>query len=95
MVNTVDAVVTMLPTQEEGLASPLSLPCRSLLLGFDQTSGAQLIGVIISGSGVLEPGKTQMVQLAPIYPEFVLSFTAAHTFDLYYGRIVGRGTITG
>lgn len=93
MDDAVGAVVTMSPTEEEGLTSSLSLPCRSLLLSFSDNSQAQLVGVVILGSGHLEPGVVRTVQLAPIYPESVPLLKAGRSFDLWYGRTVGRGTI--
>lgn len=95
------ATVSLTSTQEDGLSKPLPAGTRSLLLRFpaiddEQPEPIMLGAVLTPRTGTeLVPGKDTDVDVRFWSDEARIHATVGASFDLWYGRPVGRGIVTG
>lgn len=94
------ATLTLAPTADGGLSAPMPTGTRSLLLRFatleeGQSSPVSLGAVIIPRvAAALTPGEKLEAEVLFWADEARIYAAPGATFELWYGRVVGSGTVT-
>lgn len=95
------ATLHLKPTDDGGLAAPLPAGTRSLLLRFpasgEEHAGPVTLGAVLTprNADKLAPGHDVDADVLFWMDEARLHATVGAAFDLWYGRSVGSGTVTG
>jgi hypothetical protein len=92
------AALDLKPAEDGGLAAPLPAGTRSLLLRFpdgDAQSAEVTLGAVITprAAAQLAPGEKLDAQVLFWADEARIHATVGASFDLWYGRVVGNGTV--
>jgi hypothetical protein len=92
------AALDLKPAEDGGLSAPLPAGTRSLLLRFpegDEQSAAVTLGAVITPRAATElaPGEKVDAQVLFWADEARIHATVGASFDLWYGRVVGCGTV--
>jgi hypothetical protein len=96
----VQAMLTLAPTEEGGLTLPLPAGTRSLLLRFPAVGEANpelvTLGAVLTPQNGTElaPGAVTETDVLFWSDDARIHATAGASFDLWYGRPVGHGTVT-
>jgi hypothetical protein len=95
------ATLTLKPAADHGLETPLPAGTRSLLLRFPPPNGDHAgpvtLGAVLTPrtASDLTPGSQVDVEALFWTDEARIHATVGASFDLWYGRDVGHGTVTG
>jgi hypothetical protein len=97
----VQARLELTPAENGGLIQPLPAGTRSLLLRFpaagDGSPEPVALGAVLTSRAATEltPGEVTDADVLFWADEARIHATVGSSFELWYGRPVGRGTVTG